>query len=63
VDPNGDVFMTSGNAADGWGPWTSVWAKKSVPGAPVTAVVSAPNRVTLFMADRQGGVYTTFKDL
>ena len=39
--------------------WTSVSEGTSTPGAPVTAVVAAPNRVTLFLADRGGGIYTT----
>ena len=32
---------------------------KAQPGAPVTAVLTAPNRVRLFLADRDGGIFTT----
>jgi ribosomal protein S6E (S10) len=39
-------------------PWTSVAEGSSTPGAPVSAVVTGPDRVTLFLADRNGGVYT-----
>jgi 3'-phosphoadenosine 5'-phosphosulfate (PAPS) 3'-phosphatase len=39
--------------------WTSVSEGRSTPGAPVTAVVTGPNRVTLFLADPGGGVFTT----
>ena len=40
-------------------PWTSVSEGRSTPGASITAVVTGPNRVTLFLADPNGGVYTT----
>ena len=39
--------------------WTSVSEGSTEPGAPVTAVLAAPNRVAVFLADPQGGVYTT----
>src|SRR6266545_3852457 len=39
--------------------WTSVSEGKSTPGAPITAVLAAPNRVALFVADLQGGIFTT----
>ena len=40
-------------------PWTSVSEGRSTPGAPVTAVVIGQDRVALFLADSNGGVYTT----
>lgn len=40
-------------------PWTSVRDGSSTPGAPVTAVVTGPDRVALFLADPNGGIYTT----
>jgi hypothetical protein len=40
-------------------PWSSVAEGRSTPGAHVTAVVTAQNRVALFLADPAGGVYTT----
>nr|MDQ3566160.1 hypothetical protein [Pseudomonadota bacterium] len=32
---------------------------RSTPGAPVTAVLTAQDRVALFLADPNGGIYTT----
>lgn len=43
----------------GWIPWTSVSEGRSTPGAPVTAVVTGQDRVTLFLADPNGGIFTT----
>jgi hypothetical protein len=40
-------------------PWTSVSEGRSTPGAPITAVVTGLDRVALFVADPNGGVYTT----
>jgi len=59
--PLGGVYTTSGNADDGWRPWTSVSEGSSTPGAPITAVVIGQDRVALFVADPNGGVYTTTK--
>jgi hypothetical protein len=59
ADPNGGVYTTSGNAASGWVPWTSVSEGRSTPGAPITAIVTGTNHVTLFLADPLGGVFTT----
>jgi hypothetical protein len=49
------------NVIDRLGPprWTSVSEGKSTPGAPITAIVTGTNQVTLFLADPEGGVYTT----
>ncbi len=38
--------------------WTSVSEGSTKPGAPVTAVVLGPDRIALFLADPNGGVYT-----
>ena len=40
-------------------PWTRVSGGKSTPGAPVTAVAIGQDRVALFLADPNGGIYTT----
>ena len=40
------------------GLWTSVSQGGNTPGAPITAVLSAPNRITLFLSDPEGGIYT-----
>ena len=42
----------------GQSPWTTVAEGSSTPGAPVTAVVTGPNRIALFIADPNGGIYT-----
>ncbi len=39
-------------------PWTSVAEGSTKPGAPITAVLTGPNRIALFLADPGGGVYT-----
>jgi hypothetical protein len=39
-------------------PWTSVSEGQSRPGAPITAVVTGQNQITLLLADPEGGVYT-----
>ena len=39
--------------------WASVSEGSSKPGAPVTAMPWPPNRVALFIADPNGGIYTT----
>jgi hypothetical protein len=51
------------NPALTWRPWKTVSEGSTMPGAPVTAVVTGPNRVALFLADRGGGVYSTEKKL
>ena len=61
ADPNGGIYTTSGSAATGWEPWTSVSEGASTPGAPVSAVVTGEDRVALFLADPNGGIYTTTK--
>ncbi|HEY6310091.1 MAG TPA: hypothetical protein VIY52_04705 [Streptosporangiaceae bacterium] len=33
----------------------------TTPGAPVTAVVTGPGQISLFLADPGGGVYTTIE--
>ena len=42
----------------GWG-LSSVSQGKSIPGGPVSAVLIAPDRIAVFLADDQGGVYTS----
>ena len=42
-------------------PWSSVSEGSSTPGAPVSAVVTDEDRVPLFLADPNGGIYTTTK--
>src|SRR5262249_45137153 len=42
----------------GWG-LSSVSQGKSIPGAPVSAVLAAPERIAVFLADEQGDVYTS----
>ena len=44
-----------------WGPWASVSEGRSTPGAPITAVPWG-QRIALFLADPNGGVYTTGGD-
>ena len=39
-------------------PWSSVSQGSTTPGAPVTAVVTGPGQISLFLADPGGGVYT-----
>ena len=66
ADPNGGVYgiyATLDSASAGWALWTSVSEGRSTPGAPINAVVTGPNRVTLFLADPNGGVYTTTKKI
>src|SRR5438105_1697044 len=60
TDPHGEVYTILENATTGWGPWSSVSQGSTTPGAPITAVASAPQtgRVALFVADRGGEVYT-----
>jgi hypothetical protein len=59
ADSAGGVYTTSGNAADGWRPWTSVAEGRSTPGGTISAVLIAPKRVALFLADSEGGIYAT----
>jgi hypothetical protein len=61
ADPNGGVYTTSGNAQDGWAPWSSVSEGRSAPGGTVTAVeiFNQPGSFAVFLADPAGGVYTT----
>ena len=42
-------------------PWSSVSQGSTTPGAPVTAVVTGPGQISLFLADPGGGVYTTIE--
>ena len=63
ADPGGGVYTAGGVPAEWgpwlWGTWTSVSQGSTTPGAPVTAVVTGPGQVSLFLADPGGGVYTT----
>ena len=47
------------SAEAGWALWSSVSEGRSTPGAPITAVVTGQNRVALFLANPNGGIYTT----
>jgi len=66
ADPNGGIYTaaavpyltTRGNPC---GPWASVSEGKSTPGAPVTAVPWG-NRIAVFLADPNGGIYTAAGD-
>lgn len=65
TDTNGEVFTTiaQGDLLAGLGdltvpPWTSVSEGSSVPGAPITALLWGA-QCAVFLADRNGGVYTT----
>ena len=51
ADPGGGIYTTSGNAHDGWEPWTSVSEGSSTPGAHLSAVLTGSNRIALFLAD------------
>jgi phospholipase C len=61
ADPNGGIYTTSGNADEGWAPWSSVSEGSAAPGSPVTAVEVSerPGRFAVFVADPNGGIYTT----
>ena len=43
----------------GASPWTSVSEGVTIPGGPVTAITTGQGRVALFLADPNGGIYTT----
>jgi hypothetical protein len=59
--PDGSVYTTSGNAQDGWAPWSRVPESRAVPGSRVTAVSTLffPGRFALFVTDPGGQVRTT----
>ena len=57
ADPGGGIYTTSGNAAQGWRPWTAVRELTTAPGAAISAVITAPSEVTLIVADVDGGVF------
>jgi hypothetical protein len=40
-------------------PWTTASEGRSIPGAPITAVVTSPNQITLFLSDPGGVIFTT----
>jgi hypothetical protein len=73
ADPNGGIYTALGDpnyAADrvdngvnfaGFGPWRSVSEGSSTPGAPVMAIPWG-NNIALFIADRNGGIYTALGD-
>ena len=62
ADRDGGVFTTSGNAEQGWHPWTSVSEGQAGSGTSVTAVPIAGGRFALFAADPGGGVFTASGD-
>ncbi|WP_286572353.1 alkaline phosphatase family protein [Variovorax gracilis] len=57
ADPDGGVFTASGNAEQGWSPWSSVSEGRAGPKTSITAVPFAGNRIALFLADVRGGVF------
>jgi hypothetical protein len=57
ADPGGGVFYNSGNARDGWDQWRTVSEGSTMPGAPITAVVTDRDHITLLLADPGGGVF------
>ena len=61
ADVNGQILFTSGVPYQGWDAWTSPSDGASTPGAPVTVTPSPAQETafTLFIADPNGGVYTT----
>jgi hypothetical protein len=59
ADPNGGIYTTSGNARDGWDPWSSVADGRTTPGAPVTAMAVRSDSFDLFMSDTNGRISRT----
>jgi hypothetical protein len=62
-DPVGGIYTTSGNASDGWRPWTSVTHARTTPGAPIFALPMASNKAWLVITDSTGRVYATTSEL
>jgi hypothetical protein len=61
ADPSGVVYSNHGNPlTHQWAGWDikTVAEGKTLPGAPITAVALGQNRVTLFLADSGGGIYS-----
>ncbi|MFD0597160.1 S8 family serine peptidase [Catellatospora coxensis] len=58
ADPSGEVFTASGNPWTGWGSWSTVSQGSTLPGAPVTALVTGSDQVRLFLANPDGEVFT-----
>ena len=46
------------NGRFAWAPWASVSEGSTRPGAPISAVVTGPGQLSIFLADPAGGVYT-----
>jgi len=66
VDPAGGVYTAARGPTAGWGPWKLVSEGRTVPGAAVAAAVvpeversSQRNRISLALADPNGGVYAS----
>ncbi len=65
ADPQGGVYTCLRGATGGWGEWTPVPQTSAtpgaptMPGAPVSAMVTAPGEVSLFLAGAEGSVCTT----
>ena len=59
ADVNGEVYATSGLPYQGWQPWTSVSEGSTKPGAPVTGVPWEVIGFALFLADPNGGIYSS----
>ena len=55
----GGFTVSIDNPTGIWDPWSIVADGRSMPGAPVTAVALANERFALFLADPNGGIYTT----
>jgi hypothetical protein len=59
ASPAGEVLTTSGNAQNGWAPWSSVAQGSTLPGSMVTAVQApAAGQYAVFLADPGGAIYS-----
>jgi hypothetical protein len=64
ADRAGGVYTAAGDPQNGFGPWGGVAGGaggRTTPGAPVTAVPWR-NRIAVFLADPNGGIYTAVGD-
>ena len=58
-----NLYITSGSVAAGWAPWTGVSKGATKAGGAVAAVAVDPGAVALFLADSEGGIYATLRDV
>ncbi len=61
ADPGGGVFTAQGSKQARWGQWeplSKCLPKGTVPGAPLAAVLDGDGLISVFVADRGGGVFT-----